>query len=98
MSNIKKIAACLAVTALLGAVAASPASAQRFPEGPGQPVLTGELESHGVLHCQAFIEMFIGEELPPGTFPGNIVVLPNGTLKDVSPAVHHCPILEGPPA
>jgi hypothetical protein len=98
MSKMKKIAACLAATAVLGAMAASPASAQRFPEGPGQPVLTGELESHGVIHCQAFIELFIGEELPPGLFPGVIVVLPDGTLKDVSPDVHHCPILEGPPA
>lgn len=74
------------MTALLG-VAASPASAERFPEGKGKPALTGDLKNqkHLVIHCQEYIEGLTETEFPRGTFRGVIVVLPNGTVKDVSP-------------
>jgi hypothetical protein len=84
MSHLKKLAVCLAVTALL-AVAASPASAHRSPEGPGQPILSGELETHGVVHCQPVMEVIVGGEIPPGTFPGSIVVTPKGVFIYANP-------------
>jgi hypothetical protein len=93
MSKVKKVAACLAVMALLG-VTASSVSAERLPAGTGQPAFTGELEKQVVAHCQATIELLSGQKFPPGTFPGNIILLPNGTIKDVSPSVHHCPLAE----
>jgi hypothetical protein len=95
MPKIKMIAACLAATALLG-VSASPASALRDPEGPGQPVFSGGERHTVVIHCQKFIEQQTGLDLPPGTFPGNIILTtqPELTFKDVSPGVHHCPLAD----
>jgi hypothetical protein len=93
MSLIKRAAACLAVTALLG-VAASPASADRLPDGSGQPVANlpanGNI-SHGVIHCQAWLELLSGQEFPKGTYPGVVVALPDGTVRDASPDGRDCP-------
>lgn len=82
----KRMAACLAVTASLVLAAAVPASAQRLPEGPGQPALTGAIsEGHGVIHCQALTELFTGEELAPGTIPAGVVTLPDGRRISTTP-------------
>jgi hypothetical protein len=90
-----------AVFCLSGLLAAS-ASAQRAPEGPGQPVATGILfegeeapggqESHGVIHCQAYVEaVFLsGLTYPPGTYPGVIVTNRNGT-HSAGPPNKPCP-------
>ena len=93
---VRKVAACLAVAAILG-VAASPAMAERAPGGPGQPVLSGQVtgsDQHGVAHCQAFTEILLGgTEFPPGTFPGVILVKPSGELAYSGPKKKkECPL------
>lgn len=79
-----KAAICIAVVALVGVIAPS-ASAKILPLPPakGQPLLSGELEKQGFIHCQPLGELLLGEELPPGTAPGGIVVLPSGEWKFV---------------
>lgn len=72
--------------------------AERFPEGPGQPAITGIVTEeagnpngvHGVIHCQALVELFGGESYPPGTFPGGIVVHPSESVA-VGPPGKPCP-------
>jgi hypothetical protein len=84
--SMKRMAACLAATASLALAAAGPASAERYPEGPGQPGLSGAIfEGHGVIHCQALTELFSGEELAPGTIPAGVVTLPSGRRISTTP-------------
>jgi hypothetical protein len=57
---------------------------------PGQPVASGNWDptnpditngDHGAVHCQPFLELFLGTgDLPPGSEPGVIVAKPNGEL------------------
>lgn len=61
MRVTRTVGMCLA-TAAAAAALAGPAMADRFPEGSGQPILSGELhgeEEHGVVHCQPIGE-FLG--------------------------------------
>jgi hypothetical protein len=93
MQFIKKIGACLAVTALLG-VAASPASANRYPEVPGEsgrPGLTGDGKTHIVVHCQRAMELLLGVEAPQATYPGVVIFYPDGSFREASSV--HCPLL-----
>ena len=83
------------MTAILG-VAAAPASAERLPAGPGQPVFTGQVsgpDAHGVIHCQRYME-FLEGELPPGTYPGVMVLKPNGEYQYGGPPKRVCPLTE----
>jgi hypothetical protein len=88
----KKVLLCVVVMALM-AIGASSASADRLPEGPGQPAISGHFGSNGeqgVAHCEALLELFSGQEIAPGTYPGGIVLLPSGELQFVGPTP--CPI------
>lgn len=93
---VRKVAACLAVAAVLG-VAASPAMAERVPGGSGQPVFSGQVTGpggHGVIHCQAYMEVLEGTEYPAGTYPGVIVLKPSGEFAYSGPTKKECPLTE----
>lgn len=94
---VRRVAACLAVAAILG-VAASPAMAERLPGGPGQPVFSGQVSGpggHGVIHCQAYMEVLPeGTEHPAGTYPGVIVLKPSGNFAYGGPMKKECPLTE----
>jgi hypothetical protein len=71
----------LAVGAL-AAFAAAPAGAETIrSEEKGQPIASGKVEgenAHGVIHCQAVAEAFMGS--PKGSAPGVVVINPNGKV------------------
>ncbi len=80
---IRKSLATVVAILSLAALVAAPASAERFPESPGQPALSGYFageEAHGVIHCQPLAELFGGGPYAPGTYPGVVVVNPNRTV------------------
>jgi len=67
------IGVCLAVVAL-AAVGASPASAEVLRvEEKGAPLATGQLETHGVIHCRVVAELI---EADTHGSSGSIVIRP----------------------
>jgi hypothetical protein len=98
MKRLKKVAVCSAVVALMGAFSA-PAMADRFPEGPGQPITSGQFEDGtAVIHCQAAMEFLISVGLfPPSDakYPGVILIKQNAgtppTVRSVGP--RPCPAI-----
>lgn len=75
---VRAIGACLATIAAFAALGGQ-AMADKYSEGHGQPILSGDLHSeaaHGVVHCQP-----IGESLgsSKAESAGVIVVNPNQT-------------------
>jgi len=95
MSRVRIVSICIAAMALAGMLA-SPAAAERFPEGPsGQPAISGHLGEPevAVAHCQSTLELLTGAEFQPGTYPGGIVLLPNGKILQTSPGVRPCPLV-----
>jgi hypothetical protein len=78
MRAVKLAGACLTTLALAG-VFAGPTMAERTPEGPGQPLLSGDTHGepvHGVLHCGTAGELVLGTTKSEGA--GVIVVNKKG--------------------
>lgn len=91
--RFKKLMAVMALTVLALVVSAAPAGADQFGfEGPGQPVVSGQLHSepqHGVIHCQPIANL-IAPEAGPHSSPGVIVVTPHETRILGAPAGGGC--------
>lgn len=71
------------LVALLTLALSAPGLADRLPAAgtPGQPLISGDLstaDAHGVIHCQAAVDLLIDPNAAPGSAPGGIVVTPNG--------------------
>lgn len=82
MRKFRKAMSLFLTLGALAAFAAAPAGAEtlRFEE-KGQPVASGKIEgenAHGVIHCQAVAEAFMGS--PKGSAPGVVVINPNDTF------------------
>jgi hypothetical protein len=80
--SFKAAITCALVMASMLALSAS-ALAERIPTPgtPGQPLASGNISGsnlHGVIHCQAAVDLLIDPTAPPGSAPGGIVVTPNG--------------------
>jgi hypothetical protein len=77
---LRKLMAVTAMVVMALVVTAAPAGADQvhFGEGPGQPVISGELhgeQQHGVIHCQPLANL-VAPEAGPHSSPGVIVVTP----------------------
>jgi len=84
MRKSKVLGVALAVTAFACAFTA-PAMGDALGGKPGQPVVSGNATGAMQLHCQSAAEVFLGADLPAGTAPGVIVLLPSGKYKVTGP-------------
>jgi hypothetical protein len=83
---MKKFIMMVSLTLALMAAGVSSAGAEqlRVGEGPGQPVISGDLtgeNTHGVIHCQPLVDLL----LPGVKAPGVIVVHTDGVWHPVGP-------------
>jgi hypothetical protein len=96
--SIRRMLTVLVAVCCIGALSASPASAERLPEGPGKPALTGRSllgeDPLVVVHCQTLMELFGLGTFPPGTYPGVVFVTANSPQRVVGPPNNQCPLAE----